>query len=93
MGYSRFLLPGTDESNALAVADRLCAQVRQCKVRMGSDLWDLTASIGVAHCTCGSPRHGHHAERRGRLACGRGKGGDAVCVGQAIQEPASATIL
>src|SRR4029078_4203201 len=43
-----FLLPGADEANALAVAERICAQVRQCKVRMGKDLWDLTASIGVA---------------------------------------------
>ena len=50
-GLFALLLPGTDEANALAVADRLCAQVRQCKVRMGSDLWDLTASIGVAHCS------------------------------------------
>src|SRR6185436_16613101 len=49
-GLFAFLLPGTDEGNALAVAERICAQVRQCKVRMGRDLWDLTASIGVAHC-------------------------------------------
>jgi diguanylate cyclase len=50
-GLFALLLPGTDESNALAVAERLRSQVRQCKVRMGNDLWDLTASIGLAHCT------------------------------------------
>jgi GGDEF domain-containing protein len=45
------ILPGADKANALAIAARLRSQVRQCKVRMGRDLWDLTASIGVAHCT------------------------------------------
>jgi diguanylate cyclase len=50
-GLFALLLPGTDEANALAVVDRLRWQIRQCKVRMGNDLWDLTASIGLAHCT------------------------------------------
>ena len=53
-GLFALMLPGTDEANALAVADRLRSQVRQCKVRMGNDLWDLTASIGLAHCTVAS---------------------------------------
>jgi diguanylate cyclase len=50
-GLFAMILPGADKANALAIAARLRSQVRQCKVRMGRDLWDLTASIGVAHCT------------------------------------------
>ena len=46
-GLFAMILPGADKSNALAVAERLRFQVRQCKVRMGRDLWDLTASIGT----------------------------------------------
>jgi diguanylate cyclase (GGDEF)-like protein len=53
-GLFALLMPGTDEANAVAVADRLRSQVRQCKVRMGADLWDLTASIGLAHCSVAS---------------------------------------
>ena len=67
-GLFALILPGTDEANALAVADRMCAQVRQCKVRMGSELWNLTASIGVTHCSTTHPGHGYHPQCRGRHA-------------------------
>jgi diguanylate cyclase (GGDEF)-like protein len=92
-GLFAFLLPGTDESNALAVAERICAQVRQCKVRMGRDLWDLTASIGVAHCNVAARVMDIMLSAEAALHTAAEKGGDAVCIGQAIQEPASSAIV
>jgi diguanylate cyclase len=92
-GLFAFLLPGTDESNTLAVVERICAQVRQCKVRMGRDLWDLTASIGVAHCNVAARVMDIMLSAEAALRTASEKGGDAVCVGQAVQEPASAAIV
>ena len=88
-GLFAFLLPGTDESNALAFAERICAQVRQCKVRMGRDLWDLTASMGVAHCTEAVRVMDIMLSAEAALHTAAEKGGDAVCVGQAVQGPAT----
>ena len=53
---------------------------------MGRDLWDLTASIGVAHCsrTARVMDIMLSAEAAMRLAAERG--GDGVCVGQVVQE-------
>ena len=81
------ILPGTDKSNALAVAERLRSQVRQCKVRMGRDLWDLTASIGVAHCTVAARVMDIMLSAEAAMNEAAGQGGDAVCVGQPMQEP------
>ena len=92
-GLFAFLLPGTDESNALAVAERICDQVRQCKVRMGRDLWDLTASIGVAHCNVAARVMDIMLSAEAALHTAAEKGGDAVCVGQAVQESASAASI
>jgi GGDEF domain-containing protein len=92
-GLFAFLLPATDENNALAVAERICAQVRQCKVRMGRDLWDLTASIGVAHCTVAVRVMDIMLSAEAALRMAAEKGGDAVYVGQTIQEPASSAFV
>ena len=81
------ILPGTDESNALAVAERLRSQVRQCKVRMGSDLWDLTASIGMAHCTVAARVMDIMLSAEAAMNEAARLGGDAVGVGQPMQEP------
>jgi diguanylate cyclase (GGDEF)-like protein len=83
-GMFAILLPGVDESNVLAVAERLQSQVRQCKVRMGDGLWNITASIGIAHT---SPGQGvvevmRSAEAAMKRAAERG--GDSICVGEAI---------
>jgi diguanylate cyclase (GGDEF)-like protein len=88
-GLFALLLPGTDEANALAVAERLCAQVRQCKVRMGSELWDLTASIGVAHCTMNARVMDIMLSAEAAMRAAAERGGDAVCTGQQVQEPIS----
>jgi diguanylate cyclase (GGDEF)-like protein len=88
-GLFAFLLPGTEEGNALAVAERICDQVRQCKVRMGRDLWDLTASIGVAHCNVAARVMDIMLSAESALNTASEKGGDAVYVGQAVQEAAS----
>jgi diguanylate cyclase len=92
-GLFAFLLPGTDESNALAVAERICAQVRQCKVRMGRDLWDLTASIGVAHSNAAARVMDIMLSAEAALQMAAEKGGDAVCVGQPVPERASAASI
>jgi diguanylate cyclase len=89
-GLFALLLPGTDEANALAVAERLRSQVRQCKVRMDSDLWDLTASIGVAHCTVASRVMDIMLSAEAAMAAAAQRGGDAVCVGQPVLEPLTA---
>jgi diguanylate cyclase (GGDEF)-like protein len=86
-GLFALLLPGTDKGNALAVAERLRSQIRQCKVRMDRDLWDLSASIGVAHCTVAARVMDIMliAEAAMEQACQNG--GDAVCVGEPVSDP------
>jgi diguanylate cyclase (GGDEF)-like protein len=92
-GLFAFLLPGTDESNALTIAERICGQVRQCKVRMGRDLWDLTASIGVAHCNVAVRVMDIMLSAEAALHTAAAKGGDVVCVGQAVPETVSSAIV
>jgi diguanylate cyclase (GGDEF)-like protein len=92
-GLFAFLLPGADESNALTIAERICGQVRQCKVRMGRDLWDLTASIGVAHCNVAVRVMDIMLSAEAALHTAAAKGGDAVCVGQAVPDTASSAIV
>ncbi|MEX0613935.1 MAG: GGDEF domain-containing protein, partial [Pirellulales bacterium] len=89
-GLFALLLPGTDEPNAMAVADRLRHQVRQCKLRMGDDLWDLTVSIGVAHCTVAARVMDIMLCAETAMHAAAKNGGDAICVGQAGQVPTAA---
>jgi diguanylate cyclase len=89
-GLFALILPGTDESNALAVAERLRSQVRQCKVRMGSDLWDLTASIGLAHCTVANRVMDIMLSAEAAMKAVARQGGDAVRVGQSAKEESHA---
>jgi diguanylate cyclase (GGDEF)-like protein len=86
-GLFAMILPGADKSNALAVAERLRFQVRQCKVRMGRDLWDLTASIGMAHCTVAARVMDIMLSAEAAMNEAARLGGDAVGVGQPMQEP------
>ena len=87
-GLFALLLPGTDESNAQAVSERLLSQVRQCKVRMGNDLWDLTASIGLAHCTVANRVMDIMLSAEAAMRNMAKHGGDAVGIGQQVQEEA-----
>jgi len=89
-GLFALLLPGADEANAIAVADRLCAQIRQCKVRMGTQLWDLTASIGVAHCSLNARVMDIMLSAEAAMREAAGRGGDSVCVGQAVHRAVEA---
>lgn len=84
-GLFALLLPGTDEFNALAVANRLCSQIRQCKVRMGSDLWALTASIGVTHCSESARVMDIMLSAESAMRSVAERGGDAVCTGPPLQ--------
>jgi diguanylate cyclase len=86
-GLFALLLPGADEENALGVADRLCSQVRQCKVRMGNDLWDLTASIGVAHGSVSVRVMDIMLSAEDALNSAIERGGDTVCIGRVSAEP------
>jgi diguanylate cyclase (GGDEF)-like protein len=92
-GLFALILPGTDEASAMAIADRLCSQVRQCKVRTGSDLWNLTASIGVAHCTVATRVMDIMLSAEAAMLAAAERGGDFVAVGQPIQEPTAAVSL
>jgi diguanylate cyclase len=88
-GLFALILPGTDEVNAIAVTERLCEQVRQCKVRMGSDLWNLTASIGVAHCSVTARVMDIILSAEAAMATAAKQGGDAIRVGQPVQQHVS----
>jgi diguanylate cyclase len=89
-GLFALLLPGTDEANALAVVERLRAQVRQCKVRMGNDLWDLTASIGLAQCTVAARVMDIMRSAEAAMQVAAKLGGDAIRLGQPVHEEAAA---
>jgi GGDEF domain-containing protein len=78
--------PGTDEANALAVAERLGSQVRQCKVRIGAGLWDLTASIGVVHSTIAFRVMDLMLSAEAAMKQAADQGGDVVCVGEPVGE-------
>jgi diguanylate cyclase (GGDEF)-like protein len=85
-GLFALLLPGTDEANAAAVADRLRSQVRQCKVRMGDDLWDLTSSIGLAHCTVASRVMDIMLSAEAAMNEAIKQGGDAIRLAEVVPE-------
>lgn len=92
-GLFALILPGADNSNALAVAERLRLQVRQCKVRMGRDLWDLTASIGVAHCTVAVRVMDIMLSAEAAMNEAAKQGGDAVTIGQPVQPALTSPIV
>ncbi len=85
-GIFALLLPGTDEANAIAVAERLGSQVRECKVRIGVGLWELTASIGVVHSTVAFRVMDLMLSAEAAMKEAREQGGDTVCVGQPIEQ-------
>ncbi len=85
-GVFAILLPGTDEVNALAVAERLGSQVRQCKVRIGADLWDLTASIGIVHSTTAFRVMDLMLSAESAMKRAAKQGGDSICIGEPVQE-------
>ena len=89
-GLFALILPATDEANAIAVTERLRSQIRQCKVRMGNDLWDLTASIGLAHCTVASRVMEIMLSAEAAMNHATKLGGDAISIGQPVKEEQSA---
>jgi diguanylate cyclase (GGDEF)-like protein len=91
-GLFALLLPGIDEASGMAIAERLRFQIRQCKIRMGNDLWDLTASIGLAQCTVADRVMDIMLSAEAAMNEAARLGGDAVCLGQAVQDPQAAGI-
>ncbi|MEX2093024.1 MAG: GGDEF domain-containing protein [Pirellulales bacterium] len=92
-GLFAILLPGVDEANALAVAERLQSQVRQCKVRMGDGLWNITASIGLAHSAVGPGVVEVMRSAEAAMKRAAERGGDMICVGEPMSpEPVSAVV-
>lgn len=85
-GLFALILPATDEATAVAIADRLCAQVRQCKIRIGSDLWSLTTSIGVTHCSVTTRVMDIILSAEAAMLAAAERGGDAVRIGEAVQD-------
>jgi diguanylate cyclase len=91
-GVFAVLLPGLDEANAVAVAERLQSQVRQTKVRVGDALWNITASIGAAHCSVGTTVVDVMRSADAAMKLAAERGGDAICTGQPIaQAPQAVT--
>jgi diguanylate cyclase len=88
-GLFALILPGADEANALAVADRMCAQVRQCKIRMGSELWNLTASIGVTHCSTTTRVMDIILSAEAAMLAAAERGGDSVRMGDLVPDAAN----
>ena len=92
-GIFAILLPGVDEANALAVAERLQSQVRQCKVRMGDGLWNITASIGLADCSVGPSVVDVMRSAEAAMKRATERGGDMICIGEPVpQEPQSVVV-
>jgi diguanylate cyclase (GGDEF)-like protein len=92
-GIFSILLPGVDEANALAVAERLQSQVRQCKVRMGDGLWNITASIGLANAGAGFGVVDVMRSAEGGMKRAAERGGDMICIGDApTAQPAGASV-
>jgi diguanylate cyclase (GGDEF)-like protein len=89
-GLFALLLPGADEANALAVVERLRSQVRQCKVRMGNDLWDLTASVGLAHCTVAARVMDIMLCAEAAMKNAAATGGDAIRIAQPMHDASQA---
>jgi GGDEF domain-containing protein len=58
---------------------------------MGQELWDLTASIGVAHCTVAARVMDIMLSAEAAVQAAADKGGDRVCIGQPIQMAVSAS--
>jgi diguanylate cyclase (GGDEF)-like protein len=92
-GIFAILLPGVDEPNALAVAERLQSQVRQCKVRMGDDLWNITASIGLSHASVGPTvvdvvRSAETAMKRAAE-----RGGDLIVLGEPAPQESQSVVV
>jgi diguanylate cyclase (GGDEF)-like protein len=92
-GIFATLLPGVDEANALAVAERLQSQVRQSKVRMGDGLWNITASIGLAHCSVGPTVVEVMRSAEAAMKRATERGGDLICIGEPVpHEPQNAGV-
>jgi diguanylate cyclase (GGDEF)-like protein len=92
-GIFAILLPGVDEANALAVAERLQSQVRQCKVRMGDGLWNITASIGLANPASGFGVVEVVRSAEGAMKRAAERGGDTICVGDAVAVVAQPAVV
>ena len=90
-GIFAILLPGVDEANALAVAERLQSQVRQCKVRMGDGLWNITASIGLAHPSTGFGVVEVMRSAEAAMKRASQRGGDTICIGEQAAQTAAST--
>jgi hypothetical protein len=56
---------------------------------MGSELWDLTASIGVAHCTASARVMDIMQSAEGAMRMGIELGGDCVRSGPMVTAPAT----
>jgi diguanylate cyclase (GGDEF)-like protein len=83
-GIFAMMLPGVDEANALAVAERLQSQVRQCKVRMGDGLWNITASIGVANSSVGAGVVEVMRSAEAAMKRASERGGDTISLGESL---------
>lgn len=88
-GQFALLLPGLDTANAMAVAERLQSQIRECKVRMGNDLWNITASIGLANASDSSTVVDVMQSAESAMKRASERGGDTIVLGDAAAEFAS----
>jgi diguanylate cyclase len=92
-GIFAILLPGVDEPNALAVAERLQSQVRQCKVRMGDGLWNITASIGLAHASVGPTVVDVVRSAESAMKRAAERGGDLIVIGEPVPQATQSAVV
>jgi diguanylate cyclase len=92
-GIFAILLPGVDEPNALAVAERLQSQVRQCKVRMGDGLWNITASIGLAHASVGPTVVDVVRSAESAMKRAGERGGDLIVIGEPAPQAQQSVVV
>lgn len=85
MGVYAVLLPHTEEPEAIVIAERLKSQVQHCKLRLGNELWDLSASIGVADANAAHTAVDLLMCAAAGMEQAMREGGDAVRSGAAAQ--------
>ena len=79
------LVPGVTSEEADRIAMRLQMQVAQCELRLSEEPWQLTASLGVAHCQVGETAMGLLLRAEAALHLSEELGGNATHTSESPQ--------
>ena len=79
------LVPGATPQEAGQIAQRLVSQVAKCELRLSDEPWQLTASLGVAHCQVGETAMGSLLRAEAALQLSIEQGGNATHISESPQ--------